>query len=260
MTFKYNDNQLIDNTISQMASKEYQQNSESSTSDLLELYDKMVSERQYLSNNNPDHHFDNILETTDRHISILKSILPTNIIHATADLSPTPQPHFRPYINDGATPPNTSPLPNTNNLPNIDNDIPTPPLSSNNNTNSPLNNSQPNSPIDNQPQQSNQTPRRNRNSPLQSGFLSTLAKSIFGRKIRSQNIVEDKYRNRFHNMFIGSATIQNHTCNPCRKIVTNECNILRLILLYITLHPHCCHTHTLSTIAEERVQILAEIA
>lgn len=255
MTFKYNDSDIINNRDSKIANAEYQQTTQNSTADLIELYEKMVAERQYIANNNPNHSLDNILEATDRHISILRSILPNNCIRTTANIEPISMPHLRPFINNGDTPPNIIQLPNSNNnVPNIDDNNPTPPLSPDTrpNTNRPINNG--NTPqLDTAPR--TQTRRNNRNSPLQSGIISNIVKSIFGRKIRTLNIADDEHKNRFHNI-----VVQNSNCDPCRKMVTNECNILRLILLYIALYPHCRHTHILSTIAEERVQILSEIA
>ena len=287
MTNIYNDNQLIDSTHSQMASREYQKTTASSTQDLLELYDKMVTQRQYIADNNTDHSLDNILETTDRHISMLRTIIPTT---HTMQAETIPYPHYRPYINNGGTAPYI-PLPNNstnttrpnadNLLPNIDNN-PTPPLSPDNRPNNtapnPFNNNNigndnnsnnsnipPNNDMGNSAIPPTTQPRRTtRNSPLQSGILSNIVKSFFRRKVASQPIVADEYRNRFHNG-IQSVTPPTHTttaqrCDPCRKIVTNECNILRLILLYITLHPHCNRIQLLSTIAEERVQILSIVA
>lgn len=289
MTNIYNDNQIIDNTSSLMLNQKYQQSTTASTQDLLELYNQMLNQRQYLANNNADHSLDNILETTDRHISMLRTIIPT--AH-TMQTNPIPYPHYRPYINNGGTAPYI-PLPNSNNstnnerpntdnlLPNID-DIPTPPQSPDNrpnntapnpfndnnigngnnssNSNIPPNNNMGNSAIP----PTTQPRRTTRNSPLQSGILSNIVKAVFRRKVASQPIVADEYRNRFHNS-IQSVTPPTHTttaqrCDPCRKIVTNECNILRLILLYITLHPHCNRIQLLSTIAEERVQILSIVA
>ena len=308
MTNIYNDNQIIDNTSSLMLNQKYQQSTTASTQDLLELYNQMLNQRQYLANNNADHSLDNILETTDRHISMLRTIIPTT---HTMETKTIPYPHYRPYINNGGTAPYI-PLPNGNNstnngrpntdnlLPNID-DIPTPPQSPdnrpntpqvdqpNNNGNTPNNNSnsgnnQPNPNTNNGAiPPSTQPNRTTRNSPLQSGILSNIARAILGRKIRPNIIVADNYRNRFHNTIQEltsnstpitqpnnttishknlhpSTAAQHHHCDPCRKIVTNECNILRLILLYIALHPHCNRIQLLSTIAEERVQILSIVA
>ena len=308
MTNIYNDNQIIDNTSSLMLNQKYQQSTTASTQDLLELYNQMLNQRQYIADNNTDHSLDRILDTTDQHIRMLSAILPNTTDpnhpqttrHQSTATEPIAYPQYRPYINNGGTAPYIH-LPNSNNstnngrpntdnlLPNID-DIPTPPQSPdnrpntpqadqpNNNGNNPNNNSnssnnQPNPNTNNgATPPSTQPNRTTRNSPLQSGILSNIARAIFGRKIRPNIIVADNYRNRFHNSTISqpsstlisnptepSTKIQHSPCQPHRKMITNECNILRLILLYLTLHPHCPHNLTLSTIAEERVRLLTEI-
>ena len=271
----------------------------------------MLNQRQYIYDNNADHSLDNILDTTNRHIRMLSAILPNttnpNHLQTTRHLSsvtePIAYPQYRPYINNGSTPPNTQPNNSANNQPNntqpnnqpnntqpnTDNTT-IPPLAPdnrpstpqadqpNNNGNTPNNNSnssnnQPNPNTNNGATPPTTQPNRTtRNSPLQSGILSNIARAIFGRKIRTNTIVANNYRNRFHNSTISqpsstlisnptepSTKIQHSPCQPHRKMITNECNILRLILLYIALHPHCPHNPTLSTIAEERVRLLTDI-
>lgn len=48
-------------------------------------------------------------------------------------------------------------------------------------------------------------------------------------------------------------------CNPHKKLVTKELDIIRLILLYMALRPNCPYTYRLCTIAQDHLEILGEI-
>ena len=292
---QYNDSQVASNQQAQLMSNDYQHNEETKEQDLLNLYEELRKQREYMFSNNSDHSLDNLIESTDNHISILNTMLGQKSVKSYQAEPNTPQPHLRPYIpnniynskynnniNNGSNstqpiPPNTnngdnnnsqpngSGRPNTNNnVPNLNNDI-SPQPKPNNNIGLPnTNNNVPNTNNDNTPPTNeaefpprnirNRTRINSRSSPLQSRIAS-IARAIMGRfKPINRIYEEDQYRNRFHNIVVESAS-----CKPHNKLITNECNILRLLLLYITLHPHCRHCSTLSTIANDRLGILMQL-
>ena len=290
----YNDQQIANTLASHSMNSAYQLDNENKSHDLLELYEALRKQREYMYTNNTDHSLDSIIESTDNHISILSTMLNKKSVKSHQAEPNTPQPHLRPYIpnniynneynnniNNGSNsthpiPPNTnngdnnnsqpngSGRPNTNNnVPNLNNNISPQPRPNNNIGLPNTNNNVPNTNNDNTPptNEAEITPRNIRNrtrinsrsSPLQSRIAS-IARAIMGRFKPINQIYDDQERNRFHNIVVESAS-----CQPHNKLITNECNILRLLLLYITLHPHCRHCSTLSTIANDRLGILMQL-
>lgn len=292
---QYNDSQVATTQQAQLMSNDYQHNEETKEQDLLNLYEELRKQREYMFSNNSDHSLDNLIESTDNHISILNTMLGQKSVKSYQAEPNTPQPHLRPYIpnniynneynnniNNGSNntqpiPPNTnngdnnnsqpngSGRPNTNNnVPNLNNDISPQPRPNNNIGLPNTNNNVPNTNNDNTPPTNeaefsprnirNRTRINSRSSPMQSRIAS-IARAIMGRfKPINRIYEEDQYRNRFHNIVVESAS-----CKPHNKLITNECNILRLLLLYLTLHPHCRHCSTLSTIANDRLGILMQL-
>ena len=50
-----------------------------------------------------------------------------------------------------------------------------------------------------------------------------------------------------------------HDCSPLEKVCIQQLDIIRLILLYITLRPNCPYIHSLSTIAVDQLDIYLKI-
>lgn len=48
-------------------------------------------------------------------------------------------------------------------------------------------------------------------------------------------------------------------CDPHKKLITNELDIIRLLLLYMALKPHCPYTHRICTLAQEHLEVLGEL-
>lgn len=48
-------------------------------------------------------------------------------------------------------------------------------------------------------------------------------------------------------------------CDPHKKMVTKELDIIRLLLLYMALRPNCPYTYRLCTIAQDHLEILGEM-
>ena len=81
-----------------------------------------------------------------------------------------------------------------------------------------------------------------RSFPMQGSILSTIVKSI-STKLSNRNknleIKEDFRQNRFHNII--AQHHDHHDCDSNRKCVTKQVDLLRLLVLYITLQPnHYC--------------------
>ena len=269
----YNDNSIISEDSAQNVRQLHNNSNTEKAQDIGNIYNKMLEQKQYMIEHNSDHSLDDIIAITDSHISRLRTLIKTNNYLIEKDYQSTPRnsqqynifvnqistntplPHYRPYINTPVSmyPHNTTPN-STDNQPNINIDIPNNNNPQNNSSMRPnTNNNVPN--INNALVQPNNPPRkRTRSSPLQSRILSNIAKSIFGKIKPLNSIKPDEKHNRFHNTFVMSTP-----CNYHKKIISNECDILRLILLYITLHQHCINTCSLSAIAEERIQILSTL-
>ncbi len=48
-------------------------------------------------------------------------------------------------------------------------------------------------------------------------------------------------------------------CDPHKKLITNELDIIRLLLLYMALRPNCPHTYRICTLAQEHLEALGEL-
>ena len=279
---KYNDNQIINNQQSININNSFEKINTQQIEDLQELYDKLLVQKNLMLTNNSDHSLDKLISSTNRHLDSLAKLINTLVVspnfssnnytkHHIQNVNNIAYPHFRPYINQpiamhpeyfGSMPNTTEPNPNSTpinpefNLPNTNNN---PPNIDENQTQPPFDNDRQNiiknptlDEIKNNNDNSTINQPRRRNSPLQSNILSTIAKTIFGGRVKAKNLIsEDKYRNRFHNI-----ATQSDSCNPRKKMVTNELDILRLLLLYIALRPHNRHIGILSSIASEQLEIL----
>ena len=54
-------------------------------------------------------------------------------------------------------------------------------------------------------------------------------------------------------------SINSNNCSPLEKVCIQQLDIIRLILLYITLRPNCPYIHSLSTIAVDQLDIYLKI-
>ena len=92
--------------------------------------------------------------------------------------------------------------------------------------------------------------RQQRSSPMQSNPFASFFKSVFGLKQPRIIIREDGYRNRFHNIVIQSE------CDPHRKCITRQVDILRMIMLFVALNPHCIFLPKICNIASNQLDLL----
>ena len=103
-----------------------------------------------------------------------------------------------------------------------------------------------------------------RGNPMQGNLLSALAKAFFvknkpnkGKRLVSINIqpiVADHRRNRFHNIII-----QGEHCDPRRKLVTSQLDLLRLLILFIALRPHSRYCARIASITNNQFEVLLSI-
>ncbi len=272
----YNDSQLANDKECLNLRHDYEKVSTDATQDLMEIYQQMVGHLGYLKENNSNHEYDRIIDTTTRHISLLSEVLDKSsklsiysqfvpqkkVVKSTTEGNP-PYPYFRPGISMGSeaitdswemgrVPPSTTLIDEGNTGNNGFNNIPNSDMA---NSLPNTNNNVPNT--NNNPSQSTPNNRNShtRNSPLQSSILSTIAKTIFSRRVKGSSVIqEDMHRNRFHNTYPTTPA-----CQPSRKVVTHELNILRLLILYLCMHPLNRHSKLISTISHERLEILIDI-
>ncbi|MGN0961577.1 MAG: hypothetical protein ACI4PF_05210 [Christensenellales bacterium] len=140
----------------------------------------------------------------------------------------------------GETQPNDSTNDNNASMPR-QNGVNTSPLPNMNNAISP-------------PTNRNETTRK-RNSPMQGSFISRLTKSLFVNKQKNDIYnIPLKYRNRFHNI-----AIQSEECSPKHRLVSNQIDLIRLLLLFIALRPNCRYLSKVAKIANTQLEILMEL-
>lgn len=225
--------------------------------------------------NSPDGAYGRIPSANEmnRHSTGVGNVPPASSTHPMP-LVPTPN------NNMGNTPSTTPPTNNTPNTPPPSNGNmgSTPPNNMNGNTNNNIGNAQPNmgldTPLNNGGGQNgfnnsnsgantgettppivNQNTRK-RNSPMQGSIISRLAKSLFvnSKASKLQYNIPLKHRNRFHNVIS-----QSEDCHPRRRLITNQIDLIRLLLLFTALRPNCRHLSKVARIANTQLEVLMEI-
>ena len=109
----------------------------------------------------------------------------------------------------------------------------------------------------------NEVPSRNsrRRNPMQGNILSAFAKALFLKnKANKENnlfstniqpIIADHRQNRFHNIIV-----QGEGCDPRRKLITGQVDLLRLLILFIALRPHSRYCSRIASIASSQFDVL----
>ena len=282
----YNDYKLCNERESRMMSSSYTELKALEVQDLVELRDKMTEQKSMLIFSNLDGKLNDAISTTSSNIEMINKLIgkvsQNHVISASTkgrlSRALTSQPDtYGKYPSqaemDRMDRLNNPPINNTS-PPQIDGSDVTPPLS----------------PPPNEGQ--NVTTTRKRRSPMQGTILDAIAKSLFvkGRKSRNCEIVADERKNRFHNG-IGKASTQLYSytecnecspclepkwdhhnthhgypphhirpdCNPHDKMVTGQIDLLRLLVLFISLHPHCGFNTKICNIATEQFDVLLSI-
>lgn len=129
--------------------------------------------------------------------------------------------------------------------------------------NGTIDNSTPRSPSPANPISTNNNLR---NRPMQvdiiTNFIKSLKVGFSSHKARKKalnsgiNYSLALHRNKYHNMHDLATQSINHNCDPHNKLVTNQIDIIRLLLLYLTLRPTCRYCSRIASITNEQFDIL----
>ncbi|MBQ7351356.1 MAG: hypothetical protein IJW59_00605 [Clostridia bacterium] len=274
----YNDYQITDEKSREIIRQKFDEKEGEELSDLRDILEKMHEQKKFLQTQDLSDNKNIAINILEKNIAELDSIIRKNTnktssfidkIHKSAlgqfsQTQPAKNPNVWgkiPHSNEIArhtpvlTPnPQNPPVPQEPSSPN--NDIPLPQNSSDSVV-SPPNNSIP----------SRNSSRRN---PHQGNILSAFAKAFainsrafFSRKPKvnfnpksnlysgKNEIVVDSFRNRFHRI-----TSQAHTCSPRKTAINNQIDLIRLLLLFIALRPHCRYCARISSITSNQFDVL----
>lgn len=286
----YNDFQLADNLSAKAMHQKFDSIQGIETQDIREIYEKLTEQRDFLNKSNPNGKYDKIITKIDESIAEMGGILskttsstPTFKASSLGSLSAQKKSFCL-----------NSSIPNASNgaygrIPYEEE------LSAH--IDSPANNTSQN-PKESIPHSdtTTSTPQRantyKRNSPMQGSIISRLAQSLFIGKSKSPSNTQTRYpNNRFHNTPPDKSTIQ-HTymeddfaeydgfdinkppyqqypqkpfspaqprCKPHEKCITNQMEILRLMLLFMALRPTCRYLPRICRVANTQLDILGEI-
>lgn len=281
---KFDDYKILSDRDYTIMKQNYDTLIQSETNDLNEILDKLYKQRQNLIDLNQNHKFDDMLEKIDNNISDIESIIGSNQKIASTKQS-CEIPHYwglkkpsKQDINSDNTNGNNSfsdfldneyknnPIP-TPTQPSLDNN-----LAPNIDITPPNNNEQPET---NLPAQNT----TKRNSPMQGSALSNIIKQLnvgagrlLGKKhTHNATIKVDKegfgdltggffpypvppdYPPRHKNK---KRPNLGDGCEPHDIALSNQCDIVRLILLYMMLRPNCRYISRLSSVACDQFEIL----
>lgn len=272
----YNDFQLTDNLSAKAMRQKFQSIQGLDNKDIAEIYEKLAEQREFLATNNQGGEYDKIITKIDESLSELSGILDkTNEEKHTYKASnlqsflARQQVPSRTLDKDNNTPPDS-----TNNegviAPNNDENLTTPPTEDNSNNSSKVDNDVNNIDSSETPQQ-NATPPQNsnkgsqnvqsthkRNFPMPGSILYRLSQSLFMKTREEKNTLHSTNHRDF-----GRPPYPPHPhepqCDPREKCVTNQLDILRLMLLFMTLRPNCRYLPRFCRIASTQLDILSEM-
>lgn len=281
---KFDDYKILSDRDYTIMKQNYDTLIQSETNDLNEILDKLYKQRQNLIDLNQNHKFDDMLEKIDNNISDIESIIGSNQKIASTKQS-CEIPHYwglkkpsKQDINSDNTNGNNS---FSDFLDNEykNNPIPTPTQPSLDN------NLAPNidiTPPNNNEQSETNLPAQNttkRNSPMQGSALSNIIKQLnvgagrlLGKKhTHNATIKVDKegfgdLTGGFFPYPVPPDFPPRHKnkkrpnlgdgCEPHDIALSNQCDIVRLILLYMMLRPNCRYISRLSSVACDQFEIL----
>lgn len=286
----YNDFQLADNLSAKAMRQKFDSIQGLETQDIREIYEKLTEQRDFLNKNNPNGRYDKIITKIDESITEMGGIL-NKSTSSTPTFKATSLGSFGSRKKGFCL---NSSIPDASNgaygkVPHEEEisehiDLPT------NKTSPSLEEDTPH------PDTTSPTPQRvntyKRNSPMQGSIISRLAQSLFLGRPKSNTNTQTSYpNNRFHNTPADKSIIQ-HTymgedfawydgpnidrppypqypqkpfppepprCKPHEKCVTNQMEILRLMLLFMALRPTCRYLPRICRVANTQLDILGEI-
>lgn len=288
----YNDYQLADINSAKAMRQKFDEVIGLEVKDLKEIYDKLQSQKSQLVSSNSNAKLDNAISKINQSILELDRIIQSNNYKDFSQLNDFQK---TAYSKGFSQTNNTSHIQihtydteeiygkirseeemlshsHTNTSPNQDNATTQIP---NNTINNPLYNNELNSdiPIE-ETQPSNNTPNNNsqnnaippvtngdrnprkRNSLMQSSIISRLAKSIFVKKQKVNHYDDSSfnYRNKYHNVVIDS-----YECSSSNKLLTNQIDLIRMILLFIALRPNCKYMSRIARIANTQLEVMMDL-
>ena len=251
----------------QIMKQNYDRILESETTDLIDIYNKMLEQKSNLLKFNADSRYDSIIDKLNSNITELSNIISNNNsnilyspksqeipqirglfghnVHTTQEdgaISPVRSreeiERHNTYLNRDSISPN---LPNNNiSLPEQNTSTPSPALpNDDNNMRVPGN---------------RPATTTKRNSPMQSSFVSNLIRqfNLNWKKPKKQLIIADNHRNRFHNVGV----LHKKNCEPHNMLMGSQIDIIRLLLLYLALRPNCKYLSRIATITNDQFETL----
>lgn len=286
----YIDDRIVSPNTSRIMMAQYNKISTQTLSDLSDIRNRLSDQKSTILKINQDGRYTDALNTLDQDIRSLSRLISSGRI-----LSTTPDVYGKIPSEAEMERMNSISNPSNNIVPNVDSDpnsTPSNPLFQNNGSNAtpPINTIPPT--LNNNSDNSTTRPRRY---PMQDNIISNLLKafSLKTHKKKKEHASHDTsshntlphsiINNRFHNMELWESsthtlncqydcwdsrehtphhTYDSHSRQDCdhhRKAVTGQMDCLRLLLLFIALHPHHTHLPKICSIADSQMSILLSL-
>lgn len=258
----FNDYPLLTDKDYSILKTNYEKVYSNEVSDIQEIIEKMQEQKANLIENNPNGRYNQVIEKISSNISELQSLIKSNTnpsndnhFHQASNIASMLNSYKNRTIAQQLDEPSGAIHP----VHSIDEMTRHNDLSSS----TPLDANIPSNehPLSPSPAKPNGTNIIMRNRPMQMGFITNFIKSLkvgFNshrarkRALNSEiNYTLTMHRNKFHN------TQNVHTtCDPHNKLVTNQIDIIRLLLLYLALRPTCRYCSRIASIANEQFDLL----
>jgi len=210
---------------------------ENETNDLQEILTKMLDQKSNLEKINMDGRYDSVISKLNGNIDELNRLISNNNSNILYKSKVAEIPHIKGLIVDSS---GTAITPVRGKME----------MENHANMSTPIDPNMGNRNLDNV-----ETPispiRQNtnkRNSPMQSSFVSNIIKQFTLNK--RKKIVTNEPKNRFHNIIT-----LHKKCEPHNILLGSQIDIIRLLLLYLTLRPNCKYLSRLATIANDQFDI-----
>ena len=236
----YNDSKLANDTECLKIKRNFDSIKSLENDDLNEIYTKLHNQYNNLQELNKNGEYSELLNKTKNNLDELSRLLKNNIVYTNQS----------PNNNTYGKIPSMAEMNAHNNSADNNSITPIPQTPSNSNSD----NFDTAVPAPNVPNNFNQQPstqrRTNRQSPLQSNILSSILKGI-SIKSKKVNPLALNDRNKFHR------DCPNNYCNPKRKFVTNQLDLIRLLLIFMSLRPTCHYHQCLCRISNDQFSVLS---
>lgn len=279
---EYNDNRICNKKESQLISQKFTELEALEVQDLMELRDKMVQQKSMLIFANADGKLNKAISSTTSNIDSINRMI-SRISNNKPVIASTRKSLSRALNTNPDTYgkyPSQAEMDRMNRLNSTTQDNIT--IQPGNNTSSPTSN-------DSMDTANQVSATRKRRSPMRGSLLNTITRSLFikNKAPQKMQIVADERKNRFHNGIDMTRTQfysytecndccdhdlhthpsyhhcePHHTrtdCDPHDKMVTGQIDLLRLLVLFISLHPHCGYSSKICGIASEQFDVLLNI-